>query len=83
MPNSAIIVGSIAARDGQLQLSGIIALSPGGDPSFEQPWQAVAAFGATAAQINNVIQAAAVAAAGAAGFIVGPSDSKTIFGGAS
>ena len=85
MANSAIIISSLSndpQSPGNLQISGVVIVSGSGGPELEQPWHTSVAFGATAAQINNVVTAAAVAAAGAAGFPIGPQESKTIFGGA-
>lgn len=74
-------VGAInqhAAPPGQYRIAGVAEVE-GGDPNLPVSWEAFVGFTSQPITINQACIDAAVAAAVAAGFVVGPSDAKTLF----
>ena len=63
---------------GQYRIAGIAEVE-GGSPETHVEWEAFVSFSAAVVPINTACINAAVAAANAAGFTVGPSDNKRLF----
>jgi hypothetical protein len=76
----AILVGSIGLVGADLNVSGV-AIVEGHSPDFG--WAVIVPWTTRPAQVNNAIVAAVIAAAANLGITIVPSDSVSIFGGAS
>ncbi len=79
MAGVAIFVGSIGVLEAQLNVSGVAVVE---GESTDFGWAVIVPWTTRPAQVNNAIVAAVVAAAGALSITILPSDSVTIYAGA-
>jgi len=80
MSHLAIFVTRQSIASDQLVVGGDARVNVANTDTIE--WAAVMPFDSNFVQINAAIKDAAIAAAEAAGFTIGVSDQKTLFGGA-
>lgn len=83
MAHISIYVSSQVTGRGGVRVGGTALVSPGDDSSVPWPWQTIdIPWTATAAQVNQAILDAALAAVSAGGYTTLPGDNRIVIGGA-